>query len=83
MYKSNVTFMCYVIWLDKKVKAYPTRIIDTYMKDYKSKMDEISKLTYEGNLELLKLKLRDDNSLATKPDEVTYSFHFKIKLVCT
>jgi len=34
MHKSNVTFVCYVIWLDKKVKAYPTRIIDTYMKDY-------------------------------------------------
>jgi len=46
-------------------------------------MDEISKLTYEGNLELLKLKLRDNNSLATKPDEVTYSFHFMIRLVCT
>lgn len=39
-------------------------------KHLHTNMDEISKLSYEGSIELLRLKLRDDNSLATKPDEV-------------
>ena len=33
-------------------------------------MDEISKLSYEGNLEILKLKIKENNALASKTDEV-------------
>ena len=37
-------------------------------------MDELSKLAYEGNLEVLKLKIRENNELATKLDEVIRKF---------
>lgn len=35
-------------------------------------MDEISKLAYDGSTELLKMKIRKDNSLAVKLDDVKY-----------
>ena len=41
-------------------------------------MDEISKLAYEGNLEMLKLKIKENNALATKTDEVHILYIFSI-----
>ena len=41
---------------------------------YQPNMDELSKLAYEGNLEVLKLKIRENNELATKLDEVIRKF---------
>ena len=40
------------------------------------KMDEISKLSYEGNLEILKLRIRENNALASKTDEVNLMLLF-------